>query len=401
VAEAGGDALLVTDQTDVGGQIWRRDVNGSPPTKAKPWLDRVRASHARVLTRATVIAAERRPEGLVFSIERDARVEQRTVKSAILATGARELFLPFPGWTLPGVTGVGGLQALAKGGLAVKGKRVLIAGSGPLLVAVGASLVERGANLRGVIEQAPFSRMIGFAGSLLGSLGVARDAAAYGMSLGPNQLQFGWWVERAEGQGKVERAILSNGSKHRTIDCDYLAVGYGLVPNTELAQLLGCEVTGDAIRVDERQRTTVEGVFAVGECCGVAGVDAALAEGTIAGMIATGSSSPPPGVLRDRSKARAWGVRLASTFALRKDVLHLATADTIVCRCEDVRFDQLDPAWNARQAKLYARVGMGPCQGRVCGPALHAMFGWQSDRVRAPVIPAYLSSLANSTSSRG
>jgi hypothetical protein len=124
-------------------------------------------------------------------------------------------------------------------------------------------------------------------------------------------------------------------------------------------------------------------------------VDAAIAEGGIAANAAL-AAPVPDDMRRDRSDARGWGKRLADTFALRDEVLKLATAETVVCRCEDVTIGALDRSWTSRQAKLYTRAGMGPCQGRVCGPALRALFGWAPDRVRAPLYPAYLSSLTDS-----
>ena len=83
-------------------------------------------------------------------------------RTLILATGARERFLPFPGWTLPHVIGAGGLQALAKSGLPIAGKRIVIAGSGPLLLAVAKYLKDHGANVRVIAEQADQSSLVRF-----------------------------------------------------------------------------------------------------------------------------------------------------------------------------------------------------------------------------------------------
>jgi D-hydroxyproline dehydrogenase subunit alpha len=389
----GKRVTIVNDQPSVGGQIWRRDVGGKRAARAKQWLDRVDASTARTIDGATVIDARRDDIGHVLAIERDREVEMLHAGRVVLATGARELFLPFPGWTLPNVFGVGGIQAMAKGGLDVRGKRIAITGSGPLLVAVAASLAQRGARVVLVAEQAPLGRMIGFGARLVTSPRLAREAVGYATAIPRGAFRFGTWATEAKGDDRVREVVVTNGKGQQTIPCDVLCVGYGLVPNTELAQLIGCETTLRGIGVDESQQTSVRNVFAAGECVGVAGVDAALAEGTIAGQLASGAAGVSASLRRVRGVARAWGERLESAFELRQEVLSLASAETVVCRCEDVRFGAIDSAWTMRQAKLYTRVGMGACQGRVCGAALRRMHGWSPDRVRAPIYPILVSTM--------
>jgi NADPH-dependent 2,4-dienoyl-CoA reductase/sulfur reductase-like enzyme len=398
--EARRRVLVVHDAAYSGGQIWRRDVVRKPPTRAQHWLRRVEQTTASWVDGATVIDVRTIDATHLVTVERDGRAAEFAARRVILATGARELFLPFPGWTLPGVLGVGAAQAMAKGGLDMRGKRVVIAGSGPLLVAVAASLARRGARIVMVAEQASLKRMIGFGARLFGAPRIALDAIGYMSAVPPKAVRFGTWVVGADGDDRVRQVSVTNGASRQTIDCDLLCVGYGLVPNTELAQLFGCEVTAHGIVVSVNQETTVPGVYAAGECVGIAGVDAALAEGAIAGFAAADMPDRSAPYRRRRAVARSWGRRLESTFALRPELLALAAPDTIVCRCEDVRFGDVDRAWSARQAKLYARIGMGPCQGRVCGPALAKICGWTPDRIRAPVYPSFLSSLSAPQSPR-
>jgi hypothetical protein len=130
-------------------------------------------------------------------------------------------------------------------------------------------------------------------------------------------------------------------------------------------------------------------VYCAGEPTGVGGVDMALAEGEIAGLSSIGLSVPP-GLASLRERLEREMQLLDAAFALRPEVTSLAQADTIVCRCEDVRLRDLDARWTSRQAKLYTRAGMGPCQGRVCGTALESVMGWSPDSVRPPVQPARL-----------
>jgi hypothetical protein len=128
-------------------------------------------------------------------------------------------------------------------------------------------------------------------------------------------------------------------------------------------------------------------VYCCGEPTGIGGVDLALVEGEIAGHAAAARSVPARLVSR-RARYRRDAARLERAFGLRAELFALAESDTIVCRCEDVRWGALDRQWSARQAKLYTRAGMGPCQGRVCGAALECLMGWPADSVRAPAQPA-------------
>lgn len=393
-ASWGTSSIAVVDEgVAPGGQIWRRDSRDGHSEIAREWVRALDRTATTWLDRATVIDAFRSGGGHRLVIEREGRrvvVESATV---ILATGARELFLPFPGWTLPGIIGVGGLQALAKSGLKVRGKRIVLAGSGPLLMAVAASLARRGAEIVAVAEQAPIRTMARFAVRMLAKPRTALDALRYASELSGGTVHLGKWVAAANGRTRVETVVVSDGLHEQTIGCDLLGTGYGLVPNTELASLLGCRLGPDGIVVDGRHRTSVEGVFAAGECVGIGGVETAVLEGSIAGQIAAGLSVSDFTISR-RDRSRRWSRTLDAAFALRPEVRSLARPDTIVCRCEDVTLGAIDEHWEPRQAKLYTRAGMGACQGRVCNAALRSIRGWARDTVRAPVQPASLSTLA-------
>jgi NADPH-dependent 2,4-dienoyl-CoA reductase/sulfur reductase-like enzyme len=186
----------------------------------------------------------------------------------------------------------------------------------------------------------------------------------------------------------------SNGRTTWKQPCDYLACGFGLVPNLELPLLLGCGVRDGAVQVDEWQQTTVPGVFCAGETTGVGGLELALAEGQIAGWTAAGRQERAREFFAGRSRALRFKNSLDRAFALRAELKVLAKADTLVCRCEDVPFDRLQQHDSWRAAKLQTRCGMGPCQGRVCGPAVEFLFGWRAESVRPPILPAPLGRLA-------
>jgi NAD(P)H-nitrite reductase large subunit len=186
---------------------------------------------------------------------------------------------------------------------------------------------------------------------------------------------------------------LTDGKRTCPEACDLLACGFHLVPNTELAQLLGCELREARVAVDEYQRTSVANVFCAGEPTGIAGLDAALAQGEIAGLAAVGEVAKARPLLRRRDAERAFGEGLDRAFALRKELASLCEPQTIVCRCEDVRFGRLQTHLSWTEAKLQTRCGMGPCQGRICGPAVETIFGWKNASVRPPLFPVPISAL--------
>jgi NADPH-dependent 2,4-dienoyl-CoA reductase/sulfur reductase-like enzyme len=384
-AERGKRVLLLDLGLRPGGQIWRHRDPGFLPKAGRHWLARARAAGVTVASAARVVDAVS-PGELV--VDYHGRVDRQRTSALILATGAKERMLPFPGWTLPGVVGVGGLQSLIKGGLTLQGSRVVIAGTGPLVFPVAAAAAQGGAALELVAEQASFRSVTAFGlGLLAGKPSAIGQAVGYRWAFRHAPLRTGCWVAAAEGQGRLRRVHVQGGGKSWAIDCDWLATSAGLSPNTELAQLLGCAIANDAIQVNESQETTVSGVWAAGECTGVKGDGFALSEGEIAGSGAAGDPEHArrPRLQRRRAAGRAFARRLGTHFAPRSELLQLATDDTIVCRCEDVRRGQIDPGWTQRQAKLWTRVGMGECQGAVCGPACEALFGWEQNVARPPL----------------
>ncbi|NWF82331.1 MAG: FAD-dependent oxidoreductase [Bryobacteraceae bacterium] len=367
-AERGEQVLVIDRQPAPGGQIWRGQTN--------EWHERFRRCGAQWLGRAEIYDAA--PGMTLMAQAPDGPAAIRAGR-VLVATGARELFLPFPGWTLPGVYGAGGLQALVKSGLNVRGLRVVVAGSGPLLAAVAAQLIESGAHVLRVCEQAERTQMTPFFRYVAMHPEKWLQAAELGLLLA-GRYQTGVWPVAARGAGKLEAVELSSGE---TIRAEALACGFGLVPNVELAQLLGCDLAGDGfVKVDEKQRTTAPGVFAAGEVCGIGGVEIAIGEGLIAG----GASA---------SLDRSFRGVLAAAFRLRGELRRLPQPSTYVCRCEDVTWSRIEPFDNWREAKLQTRCGMGSCQGRVCGASLGFLKGWPPPEPRSPLAPVPLESLAS------
>ena len=392
-AECGKQVTLVDDNPAEGGQIWRGGQGNASTRQAAKWFTKLRDSGASIRTGARIIAAD--PIARTLRAETSDSAFDIDYGTLILATGARELFLPFPGWTLPNVMGCGGLQGLVKAGLPVQGKRIVVAGSGPLLLAVASQLRNYGASVQMVVEQAGWGSLVGFGLSLGRRPGKLWQALALKVSLGSTPYLPGSWVRAAEGVDQLNRVQIQNGSKTHLVDCDYLALAYGFVPNTELAQLLDCQLSNGFAAVDEYQHSTSRGVFCAGELTGLGGVERSLVEGQIAGYAAGGRDDLARNHFPERERLRQFAKRLNRAFRLRKELRELPDPQTIVCRCEDVRYGECGESDCWRSAKLHLRCGMGPCQGRICGPATQFLFGWKHESIRPPAFPARVSSLVS------
>ncbi|TCV97659.1 NADPH-dependent 2,4-dienoyl-CoA reductase/sulfur reductase-like enzyme [Luteibacter rhizovicinus] len=387
---------LIDAQATAGGQVWRHDVRHAAPSLARRSIGGA-LTHSRVdwLARTQVVAVE---TGSLF-VEDPRRGSRLDYGALVLATGARELLLPFPGWTLPGVTGAGGLQALAKQGWPLAGRRVLIAGSGPLLLAAAATAKRHGATVLGIYEQAGADAVRRFAGSLWRWPAKAIQAALLRGQLAGVPYRCGSVVRRALGDSTLRTVELEGPHGIEQVPCDQLAIGYGLLPNVELAQLLGCELRWEGahpqVSTDIWQQTNIDTVYAAGEVCGIGGRDSARVEGAIAGHAAAGARSAAMALQPRRRHARAFAEALRTRFALDARVYALATPDTLICRCEDVALSDMDGYTDTRSAKLATRCGMGACQGRICGAALAELGRFSGGGQRPPLFPARLSTLGD------
>jgi NADPH-dependent 2,4-dienoyl-CoA reductase/sulfur reductase-like enzyme len=388
-AECGASVGIVDDNATLGGQIWRGD--SAQASEATQWRDKLQASGITQLCGTRVF---HQPKPGVLLAEHDDHLRVLHYRNLILATGARERFLPFPGWTLPNVMGAGGLQAMVKAGLPIRGKRVVVAGTGPLLLAVAAYLRKNGAEIPMICEQASLNSLARFAMTLLGQPQKIKQALQLKKEGGGVSLATSSWPLAAHGKKAVESVTVSRSGKSVTIACDYLACGFHLVPNIELPLLLGCQIRGGYVQVDKLQQTSVSGVFCAGEPTSIGGVESSLVEGQIAGLAAGGRPEEARKLLAAREKARRFASALDHTFRLRPELRNLSSPETFVCRCEDISYSRLQKHVGWRAAKLQTRCGMGPCQGRICGPATQFLFKWNPDSVRPPVFPARVENLA-------
>lgn len=400
-AEAGLRVCLLDDNRTPGGQIWRgytqQTAHKYPHGREfQHWAERLLKTNCEVWSGWRAID---RPATNLLRVERDEETRDIGYRKLIVATGARERFLPFPGWTLPGVMGAGGLQALVKSGLDPRGKRVVIAGTGPLLLAIAAGLADAGAIVVGIYEQAPLARLLSFGTTLARFPGKLMEGARYRRKVLRVPYRFNSWAVRAEGSGRVERVTVTDGRAESTLACDWLACGYHLVPNLELPRLLGCRIANGYVSVDALQQTSIPGVACIGELTGIGGMEKALLEGQIAGLASAGRDSETGSLVLRVKRQQRFAQGLDRAFHLRDELKSLAAPETVVCRCEDVPYSDLQESGSWREAKLHTRCGMGSCQGRICGAATEFLFNWQHAGTRPPLYPAAVSGVAETADS--
>ncbi|NUR61675.1 MAG: FAD-dependent oxidoreductase [Catenulispora sp.] len=387
-AEQGLRVALIDSGRQLGGQYFRHPA----PGLNAPWIAHLHHGWSRFERLATRVETSHRIavlfERQVWAIEPGFNVLTDrgpiAARNVILATGSYERVVPFPGWDLPGVFTAGGAQALLKGNLVLPGRRVVVAGTGPLLLPVAAGLSVAGANVLGLFEA---NRVRGYAKHpvpLLKNPAKFLEGVDFARQLlrARVPLRSGRMVVEAQGTDNLEAVVIahSDGSNRRRIECDALAIGYGLAPQIDLGLTLGCEnkLLSDgtvALRVDRSQRTSIRGCYAVGETAGIAGVECSLVEGEIAGLAVAGASPGGPLTPR-RDRLRGFADVLRTQHPVPAAWRDHLTPDTLICRCEEVPARAVAEAvedlgaTDARTVKLLTRAGMGWCQGRVCGYAV-------------------------------
>lgn len=426
-ADGGASVLLIDSDVRPGGQYHRQlpvEFGAVHPERAHH--DQAEAAeliarlarHRRVTQRqqVTVWAAEPRlGGGALLSVAdtssgRAVNIGVIAAPRVILATGAYDRVVPFPGWDLPGVYTAGAAQALAKGSRVLVGQRVLVAGTGPFLLPVAAALIDAGAKLAGVLEANHTRGWVRRPRAMALAPEKVAEAARYTATLTRHRarVRAGRAVVAVHGTDRVEAATVAKlasdwtivpGSERR-VDVDAVAVGYGFVPQLDLALSLGCGTEpgpdgGPVVTVDDYQQTSTPGVYAAGELTGVGGAVLSAAEGALAGL-ATALDLGTLGERGHSARAAAWnGVRsryrrfataLAAVYPVRDGWQSWLSDSTLVCRCEEVPYRALRESveqsgvTGLRTAKLTTRCGMGVCQGRMCGANVAALTATLSGR---------------------
>ena len=444
-AVAGLKVLLADERPTLGGQIYKQPGPGFTVTDpaamdrqfryGRTLIESLDGSGVDVRLRTGVVAVEDGNAVLVTEGE-----PARTVSAPrmILAPGAHDRPVAFPGWTLPGVITAGGLQTLAKTQRVLPGKRILFAGAGPVALAFPAQLAHYGANIVLALEAGPSPRpadILQVARAASGNTALLLDAVRYRTGLLKHRipLRYGQIVVRAEGNGTLERVVHAAvdadwrvvPGTEQTVDVDVLCVGYGFVPSLELLRLAGCvfdyreDLGGHVVHRDDWHRTSVDGVYAAGDGAGVEGSFVAIDEGTIAGLAAAmdagvlgkDSAAKLAAPARQRlSRRRALSTATSRMYRVGPGVFELSTEDTVICRCEVVRQRDLAPAIESTEdinvVKAYTRAGMGPCQGKNCQRHIASLIAREHGRdvsdialatPRMPVRPVPISSIADHT----
>jgi thioredoxin reductase/bacterioferritin-associated ferredoxin len=353
--------------------------------------------------------------GTLLARTADGDSERIDARATVLATGAYDRPVAFPGWTLPGALTAGAAQALAKGQGVVPGRRVLLAGAGPFLLPVATQLTAAGAEVVAVAEATRRADWLRAAPRMTRYPGRLAAYAGYRARMARVRTPVVWGhvIVRADGGDRVRRATIAAAGPdwapisgtERTFAVDAVCTAYGFLPATELARALGCELREDAVAHDEAMRTSVPAVFVAGEAAGIGGAELARIEGALAGhgaAAAAGRAVPVAearALRRRRARVAGFARVLDDLFAARPGVLALADAKTPLCRCEDVTAGAIDAAVASgadtlAALKIATRCGQGPCQGRVCERLVAARLpaGPEAERftVRAPLRPIEL-----------
>jgi len=311
-------------------------------------------------------------------------------RNVILAPGAHDRPVPFPGWTLPGVLTAGAALNLVKHQRLLPGRRFLLNGSGPLQLLLARHLIEAGGEVAAVLDANPFPwRGWRHAAAVWGQWErLAEGWAAWrAMRRASVPLRWGRVVRRAEGDGCVERAVIGptgGGGMAETLAVDTICLGHGLMPSVQLARQADCEHRYDPgqraylpVR-DEWLQTSQPGLYVAGDGAGIGGKDVALWEGRLAALAAArrlGSTVPAEriaAVRRELARQRRFAAVLLDLFPASAHLGDLLTDDTVLCRCEeitagDIRRVVAEGAETLNAVRMVTRAGMGRCQGRMCG----------------------------------
>lgn len=392
-AQAGVAVTLIDERSTAGGQFYKQSA-------AAPPLDRQQRDGAALIAAARAAGVDLRSgvevwgafEGplLLASVEADALV--LTPRLLVVATGAYERPVLVPGWERPGVMTTGAAQTLWRSHRTLPGERVVVAGSGPLNAQVALELARGGAEVT-LVEAAPAPwRRPGIA-TRMAAAGPRLAASGAGLLAGLARrrvpLRFSTALRRVEATGDGRLAVhLSAGPP---LSADAVLMNDGFHPANEILRLLGVAMDWDGRQLRPRRsasgETSVAGVWAVGDCCGLGGAPAAAAEGTVAGSAAArrlGFAAPEPrAAQRALARARRFQHRLWPLYAAPAPAA--PPPETLLCRCEEVSVASLDAAVAAGAgdigaAKRATRIGMGRCQGRYCGPALAALMAERQRR---------------------
>lgn len=398
---------LLDEAARGGGQIYRRQPANFKRSPVKLYGFEARKANALHQTIDTLREQiDYRAETLVWNAEdgaldtlQNGRAARLEFSRVIVATGATDRILPVPGWTLPGVYSLGAAQiALKFQGCAI-GERVVFAGSGPLLYLVAYQYAKAGANVVAVLDSSPFSAQARALPGLLAQPSTLAKGIYYRGWLTAHGIPVhqGATLAAIDGEQRVQSLRWSNARGNHSLDCDAVAFAHGLRSETQLADLLGCEFAWNPLnrawlpQRDRAGRSSVAEVYLAGDGAGIMGADAAEMAGERAALALLDDmghliSAQRPAQLEHRlERISEFRQGLERAFTFPDNWAAGLTDDVMVCRCEEVRAGDIrdvvrEGHWEINRVKAHCRVGMGRCQGRMCGAAAAEIIACQSQR---------------------
>ena len=395
-ANAGYEVGLIDAGSRLGGQYWRHtgceEFDQSVHhnfDQGSLLMDAVLANpRITVHSETNIWSASIINDEVVIRTNNGAFITQRL----ILATGAYDRSLPFPGWDIPGVMTPGAAQSLLKGHGVLVGKRIVVAGTGPFLLPVATGLSSHGASVVGLLEASGKYSWAKNSLELLRNPAKALEGVGYLLALRTKKVETRYRqaiiAAHAGANGSLESVTIANLDSEWKIrstyklSCDVAAVGWGFTADTAIASSLGLALDVDAsgsvsVVVDENQRARKSNeaiaIYAAGELTGIGGSDLALVEGAIAGLAIAGSTQDLKTLKKRRKKLRSFAQALTKVYPVASGWKSWLSADTTICRCEEISYSDINEAReefdasDARTIKLLTRCGMGLCQGRICG----------------------------------
>lgn len=443
--EAGARVTLIDEYAKPGGQFFKRAgeafaLSGAQFSREYEAGEALRralaATPVSVLTGTLVWGAA----GRTLMLYREGRSEALSAKAIVLATGAYDRPVAFPGWTLPGVMSAGGAQSLARTQWVRPGRRMLLAGAGPFLLPVAHQLLRAGVEIEAILEATQPRQWLRHLPALWGQWPRFAEAWDYRRALRRAKVPTLYRQKpvRALGTDRLRAVVVAEvdaswralPGTEREIAVDALAIGYGFLPNVELAEMLGCEMRWDGhgqawfVACGADLATSVEGVFAAGEITGIGGSALALAEGRIAGIGAAeraGLLTPGKAAAlrrapeRRRARLAVFAAALNTLFRPRPGLWEGIGGETILCRCEEVAAATIGATIDGgcttlKGIKDWTRAGMGLCQGRMCRGLVTQMIAAATGvdagriprpRVRPPIKPIPMAAAAEAEMAEG
>jgi NADPH-dependent 2,4-dienoyl-CoA reductase/sulfur reductase-like enzyme len=401
--------LLIDENIHFGGQILRKipkKLGEYPSYKLDKirkigfnFIDKVKRKQITLMNKTVLLGVYENNEIL---IEYD-REKTYSLKYDILlfATGARERFLPFKGWTLPGVYSTGMLQVLIKSSGVLPAKKMLMAGSGLFLFAAAYEYLKNGGKLLGIMEQSPFRNKIKFFPQIFHQLPKFLEGGRYlsKIYLSKIPVKYQRHVIEARGEKSLEEVEVGKIDKNgelikgteKTFQTEALVVGYGFVPNIEAPQLAGCQLEyaqekgGWIVKVNDRMETSIDSILAAGEITGIGGAQKSMNEGmisahTILEKLEVEDKRKLAPIFRKLEKERKYHMSFVrcfnSLYKIKPKTILGIPDETIICRCENIDMQTIKNAiqmgcHNPNALKILTRCTMGQCQGRTCAPVIY------------------------------